>query len=270
MPKTRRKSEENRLFQKTRIQTILDKSPWDSTAIFIFFLLFLGSLLKQCSVFEILLQFTLPPTLYKVKTRKKILDTRVQHVIFCTRTLHWCNRYPFRLLVKSVSARCIRARYHGCKALTVFFFLWFWFLFVLILFVCLFVCCCFCFLFLLKNSLLLIVYLSFRFLILFYVSFFGEKNRTDKDKLPIAVRKEKHNTWTHGLLWSISMPAKVPGGCRLQFEQIARDVQCRKPSSKDDIMWSTWFCCYSNCDNCFNSFRKENCCYRSKASPLSF
>ena len=29
------------------------------------------------------------------------------------------------------------------------------------------------------------------------------------------------------------MPAKVPGGCRLQFEQIARDVQCRKPSSKD-------------------------------------
>ena len=109
-------------FKKTRIETILDKSPWDSTAIFIFFLLFLGSLLKQCSVFEILLQFTLPPTLYKVKTRKKILDTRVQHVIFCTRTLHWCNRYPFRLLVKSVSARCIRARYHGCKALTVFFF----------------------------------------------------------------------------------------------------------------------------------------------------
>ena len=40
MPKTRRKSEENRLFQKTRIQTILDKSPWDSTAIFIFFCYF--------------------------------------------------------------------------------------------------------------------------------------------------------------------------------------------------------------------------------------
>ena len=42
--------------------------------------------------------------------------------------------------------------------------------------------------------------------------------------------------------------AKVPGGCRLQVEQIARDVQCRKPSSKDDIMRSSWFCCYSNCD----------------------
>ena len=82
--------------------------------------------------------------------------------------------------------------------------------------------------------------------------------------------RDRHYTWTHGLLWSISMPAKVPGGCRLQFEQIARDVRCRKPSSKDDIMRSTWFCCYSNCDNCFNAFREENCCYRSKASPLSF
>ena len=45
-----------------------------------------------------------PPTLYKVETQKKILDTRVQHVIFCRRTLHLCNRYPFSLLVKSVSA----------------------------------------------------------------------------------------------------------------------------------------------------------------------
>ena len=34
------KSEENRLFQKTRIQTMLDKSPWDSTAIFILFCYF--------------------------------------------------------------------------------------------------------------------------------------------------------------------------------------------------------------------------------------
>ena len=80
----------------------------------------------------------------------------------------------------------------------------------------------------------------------------------------IAVRKEKHNTWTHGLLWSISMHAKVPGGCRLQFKQIARDVQCRNPSSKDDIMRSSWFYCYSNCDkldvtvcNCFNSCEKK-------------
>ena len=35
MPEKRRKNEKNRLFQDIRIQTILDKSPWDSTAIFI-------------------------------------------------------------------------------------------------------------------------------------------------------------------------------------------------------------------------------------------
>ena len=154
-------TEENRLFQKTRIQTILDKSPWDSTAIFIFFLLFLGSLLKQCSVFEILLQFTLPPTLYKVKTRKKILDTRVQHVIFCRRTLHLCNRYPFRLHVKSVSAVSGRD-FMVVKHLLYFFFLCvcvfqFFFMVLICFSFCLFECCCCCFLFLLKNSLLLIV-----------------------------------------------------------------------------------------------------------------
>ena len=71
MPKTRRKGEENRLFQKTRIQTILDKSPWDSTAIFILFLLFLVSFLKQCSIFEIFLQFSLPPPYTKLKLGKK-------------------------------------------------------------------------------------------------------------------------------------------------------------------------------------------------------
>ena len=34
------------------------------------FLSFLGSLLKQCIIFEMFLQFSLPPTLYKVETRK--------------------------------------------------------------------------------------------------------------------------------------------------------------------------------------------------------
>ena len=73
--------------------------------IFIFFCYFsVLSLLKQCSVFEILLQFSLLPPYTKLKLGKKILDTRVQHVIFCRRTLHLCDRYPFSLLVKSVSA----------------------------------------------------------------------------------------------------------------------------------------------------------------------
>ena len=55
-------------------------------------------------------------------------------------------------------------------------------------------------------------------------------------------------TLGHMDYYGVSPCAKVPGGCRLQFEQIARDVQCRKPSSKDDIMRWSWFCCYSNCD----------------------
>ena len=70
-------TEENRLFQKTRIQTILDKSPWDSTAIFIFFCYFsVLSLLKQCSVFEILLQFSLPPPYTQLKLGKNSGYTR--------------------------------------------------------------------------------------------------------------------------------------------------------------------------------------------------
>ena len=158
------KVKETNFFKKTRIETILDKRPCNSTAIFIFFLLFLGYLLKQCSVFEILLQFTLPPTLYKAETRKKIPGTRVQHVIVCRRTLHLCNRYPFRLLVKSVSA--VSGRDIMVVKLLLYFFsvcVLFSFFVVLIcvlfwfFFGCLFVCCCFCFLFLWKNSLLLIV-----------------------------------------------------------------------------------------------------------------
>ena len=52
--------------------TILDKSPWDSTAIFIFFCHFsVRSLLKQCIIFEIFLQFSVALPYTKVETRKK-------------------------------------------------------------------------------------------------------------------------------------------------------------------------------------------------------
>ena len=105
---------------------------------------------------------SLSPTLYKVETRKEILDTRVQHVIFCRRTLHLCNRFPFRLLVKSFSAvserdimivKLLLYFLCVCMCFSVFFMVSICFLFRF--FVCLSVCCCFCFLFLLKNSLLL-------------------------------------------------------------------------------------------------------------------
>ena len=45
------------------------------------FLSFLGSLLKQCILFEIFLQFSLPPPDTKLKLGK-ILDTRVQHCLW--------------------------------------------------------------------------------------------------------------------------------------------------------------------------------------------
>ena len=60
---------------KTGIQTMLDKSPWDSTAICIF-LLFLRSLLKQCIIFEIFLHFSLPPPYTKLKLGKNSGYTR--------------------------------------------------------------------------------------------------------------------------------------------------------------------------------------------------
>ena len=155
-------------FKKQGFRQSWTKVPPDSTAIFIFFCYFsVLSLLKQCSVFEILLQFSLPPSYTKLKLGKKILDTGVQHVIFCRRTLHLCDRYPFSLLVNSVSA--VSGRDFMVVKLLLYFFLCvlqFFFCVVLICFcfvlffvfcfVWLFVCCCFCFLFLLKYSLLLI------------------------------------------------------------------------------------------------------------------
>ena len=46
------------------------------------FLSFLGSLLKQCILFKIFLQFSLSPPYTKLKLGKKILDTRVQHCMW--------------------------------------------------------------------------------------------------------------------------------------------------------------------------------------------
>ena len=48
----------------------MDKSPWNSNAIVIFFLSLLGSLIKQGILFEIFLQFSLPPLYLKLKLGK--------------------------------------------------------------------------------------------------------------------------------------------------------------------------------------------------------
>ena len=144
-------------FKKTRIETILDKSPWDSTAIFIFFLLFLGSLLKQCSVFEILLQFTLPPPYTKLKLGKKFWIHASNMWFSVQEHCTGATGIPFRLLIKSVSA--VSGWDSMVVKLSLHFFCVVWFVFcfvVFFLFVYLYVVF-FCFLFLLKNSLLFIV-----------------------------------------------------------------------------------------------------------------
>ena len=53
------------------VATILDKSPWDSTAIF-----------NILHPFRNFLPVLPPPTLCKVETRKQILDTRAQHCLW--------------------------------------------------------------------------------------------------------------------------------------------------------------------------------------------
>ena len=142
-------------------------------------------------------------------------------LIFCRRTLNLCDRYPFRLLIKSVSAISGRDMmvvelllFFSCVCFWVFFG-WFWF-----------VSCCFFLLFgclYIAVSVFCLAYANFSniplgsfkitininygnwltlltiinleiFKELSAVNSLGEKNRTDKDKLPIAVRKDKHNT----------------------------------------------------------------------------
>ena len=84
MPKKRRKNEENRLFPKTRIQTSLDKSPWESTWVLQYSYVSVISRfpLKTVHSFRKFLAVLPPPTLCKVETRKKILDIRVQHCLW--------------------------------------------------------------------------------------------------------------------------------------------------------------------------------------------
>ena len=68
-------------FPKTRIlRQCLEESLGQYCNISIF-LFFLGSLLKQCIIFEIFLQFSLPPPYTKFKLGK-VLNARVQHYLW--------------------------------------------------------------------------------------------------------------------------------------------------------------------------------------------
>ena len=83
--------------------TIMDKSPCDSNAIFIFSVIS-RSLIKQCILLGIFLQFFLPPPLPQTKLNsEEILDTRVQYFLWgegrgwtCVnwKTPHQCKSVP--------------------------------------------------------------------------------------------------------------------------------------------------------------------------------
>ena len=81
MPKKRMKNEENRLFfpQNHDSDNPGQKSLGQYCNIDIFRSV-LGYLLKQCILFEILLQFSLPPSYTKLKLGQ---NTRVQHCLWC-------------------------------------------------------------------------------------------------------------------------------------------------------------------------------------------
>ena len=158
MPKTRRKSDwRKQTFSKNKDSDNPGQKSWDSTAIFIFFCYFsVLSLLKQCSVFEILLQFSLPPPYTKLKLGKKFW-IHGSNIWFSVQEHCTCGTgIPFRLLIKSVSA--VSGRDIMVVKLSLHFFCVVWFVFCFVVFFCLLICMLlfFCFLFLLKYSLLLI------------------------------------------------------------------------------------------------------------------
>ena len=64
--------------QKNRIQEIMDKSPWDSNAIFMYFSVIFGFPHKTLRPFRNFLSVLPSPTLYS----ENILDTRVQHCLW--------------------------------------------------------------------------------------------------------------------------------------------------------------------------------------------
>ena len=142
LKRVKKVTEENRLFQKTRIQTILDKSPPGQYCNIHIFLLFLGSFpLKTVQRFRNCVAVLLPPTLYKVETRKKNSGYTRPTCDFLQKNIALVQQVSFQFACK-ISQCCIQARYHGCKALTVFDFVCFDLFFVLFcfFFVWLFVC----------------------------------------------------------------------------------------------------------------------------------
>ena len=78
-------------------------------------------LLKTVQHFRNFLAVLPPPTLYKVETRKKNSGYTRPTCDFLQKNNALVQQVSFQVACK-ISQCCIRARFHGCKALTVFFF----------------------------------------------------------------------------------------------------------------------------------------------------
>ena len=72
------------------IASILDKSPWDSTAIFIFFWYFSVPSENSAAFSKFFCSSSSPPPYTKLKLGKKILDIRVQHCLWGEGTGETC------------------------------------------------------------------------------------------------------------------------------------------------------------------------------------
>ena len=91
-------------FPKTRIQTILDKSPWDSIAIFIFFCQFSVPSWNSAS-FSKFSSSSPSPHPIQSWSSENILDTRVQHCL-CGEGSGWtCANWKTPQIRKSVPRR---------------------------------------------------------------------------------------------------------------------------------------------------------------------
>ena len=106
-----------------KIAKILEKSPWDSTAIFIFFCDF-SVPSKQCILFEIFLQFSLPTPYAKLKLGKNSGYTRPTLFVGWGEGLDLCaleNAPETQKCPKTSVHDCLKKRWEEKRQFWVFF-----------------------------------------------------------------------------------------------------------------------------------------------------
>ena len=106
-------------FRNFTVSTILDKSPWDCTAIFIFFCYFSVPSKSSASFSKFSCSSPSPPTLYKIESRKKSGYTRPTLFVGWGEGLDLCE-----LENAPGTQKCPKTFFHDCS-FTVFFLIFF-------------------------------------------------------------------------------------------------------------------------------------------------